>query len=92
MATVYPFSKGYFQQDNRLCYKGLIISRSLHENDNNFSLLHWPSQAAELKPAVHLSDELQQEVSNNNYKPIFLKKKKQQVNSHLESAFLSKKN
>lgn len=54
MATLYPFSKGYFQQDNGPWYKALIISRSFQENDNDFSLLHWPSQSPEFNPTKHL--------------------------------------
>lgn len=54
MATVYPFSKGYFQQDNGLCYKALIISRSFQENDKDLSLLRWPPHPPEFSPTEHL--------------------------------------
>lgn len=43
MAAVYPFSIGHLQQNNELCYKASIISASFQQNDNDFSLLNWPS-------------------------------------------------
>jgi len=42
MATMYPSSDGYFQQDNAQCHKVQIISNWLLENDNEFTVLKWP--------------------------------------------------
>ncbi len=39
MATVYPSSDGYFQQDNAPCHKAQIISDWFLEHDNKFTLL-----------------------------------------------------
>lgn len=41
MATVYPFSKGYFQKHNGPCYKALISSKTVQVNDSDLSLLQW---------------------------------------------------
>jgi len=37
MATMYPSSDGYFQQDNALCHKAQIISNWFLEHDNEFT-------------------------------------------------------
>ncbi len=39
VATVYPSSDGYFQQDNAPCHKTQIISDWFLEHDNEFTLL-----------------------------------------------------
>ncbi len=39
MATVYPSSDGYFQQDNAPCHKAKIILDWFLEHDNEFTLL-----------------------------------------------------
>jgi len=39
MATMCPFSDGYFQQDNAPCHKAQIISNWLLEHDNEFTVL-----------------------------------------------------
>jgi len=42
MATMYPSSDGYFQQDNAPCHKARIISNWFLEHDNEFTVLKWP--------------------------------------------------
>jgi len=39
MATMYPSSDGYFQQDNAPCHKAQIISNCFLEHDNQFTVL-----------------------------------------------------
>ncbi len=38
MTTVYPYSDGYFQQDNAPCHKAQIISDWFLEHDNEFTM------------------------------------------------------
>jgi len=45
MATMYPSSDGYFQQDNAPCHKAPLISNWFLEHDNEFTVLKWPSQS-----------------------------------------------
>jgi len=39
MATMYPSSDGYFQQDNAPCYKAQIISNWFLEHENELTVL-----------------------------------------------------
>jgi len=41
LPTVYPFSDGYFQQDNAPGHKTQITSNWFHEHDNEFTILKW---------------------------------------------------
>jgi len=41
MATMYPSSDGYFQQDNAPYHKAGIISNWFLEHDNEFTVLEW---------------------------------------------------
>ncbi len=50
MTTVYPYSDGYFQQDNAPCHKAQIISDWFLEHDNEFILLKCPPQSADFNP------------------------------------------
>jgi len=46
MITVYPYSDGYFQQENVPCHKSQIISNWFLEwVDNGFTILKWPPQS-----------------------------------------------
>ncbi len=56
MTTVYPSSEGYFQQDNAPSHKAQIISDWFFEHDNEFTLLKWPPQSADLNPIEHHLD------------------------------------
>jgi len=42
MATMYPSSDGYFQQDNEPCHNARIISNWFLEHDSEFTVLQWP--------------------------------------------------
>ncbi len=56
MITVYPFSDGFFKQDNAPCHKAQIISDWFLEHDNEFTLLKWPPQPPDLNPKEQLWD------------------------------------
>jgi len=45
MATMYPSSDGYFQQDNASCHKARIISNWFLELDNVFTVLNFTKMA-----------------------------------------------
>jgi len=62
MTTVYPYSDGYFQQDNAPCLKAQIISDRFLEHDNEFTLLKLPPQSPDLNPIEHLWDEVEREI------------------------------
>jgi len=62
MATMYPSSDGYFQQDNAPCHKAWIISNCFFEHDNEFTVLKWPPRSPDLNPIKHLWDVVKQEL------------------------------
>jgi len=62
MATMYPSSGSYFQQDNAPCHKARIISNWFLEHDNVFTVLKWPPQSPDLNPIEHLWDVVEQEL------------------------------
>ncbi len=69
MTTVYPFSDGYFQQDNAPCHKSEIISGWFLEHDNEFTLLKWPPQSPDLNPIGLLWDVVEREIRIINVQP-----------------------
>ncbi len=74
ITTVYPFSDGYFQQDNTPCHKAQIISDWFLEHDNEFTFLKWPPQSPDLNPIEHLWDVVEQEIHIMDVQPTNLQK------------------
>lgn len=54
IATVYTFSDGYFQEDNKPCHKAALILKWLQEHDSDFNLLHYPALSPGPSPIEHL--------------------------------------
>jgi len=48
IATMYPSSDGYIQQDNASCHKAQILSNWFLDHDNEFTVLKWPPQSPDL--------------------------------------------
>jgi len=61
MATMYPSSDGYLQQDKALCHKALIISNWFLKHENEFTVLKWPPQSPDLNPIKHIWDVVERE-------------------------------
>ncbi len=68
MATVYPSSDGYFQQDNAPCHKALIISDWFLEH-NVFTLLKWPLLSPDINPIEHFWDVVEREIRIMDVQP-----------------------
>lgn len=56
MATIYSSSNGFFQYENGPRHKAKAVLNWLHEHDNWFSVLQWPSQSPNLSPVQYLWD------------------------------------
>ncbi len=67
MTTVYPYSDGYFEQENAPCHKAQIISDWFLEHDNEFTLLKWPPP--DLNPIEHLWDVVEREIRIMDVQP-----------------------
>ena len=68
---VHPFmtSVSIFQQDNAPCHKARIISDWFLEHDNEFTVLKWPPQSADLNPIEHLWDVVEREIRIMDVQP-----------------------
>jgi len=62
MATMYPSSDGYFQQNNAPCHKARIISNWFLEHDNEFTVLKLSPKSPDLNPIEHLWDVVEREL------------------------------
>ncbi len=51
MATVYPPSNGYFQQDNAPCHKAHVISSWFHQHGKEFRLF-WGQRGVKYLPSI----------------------------------------
>ncbi len=69
MTTVYPYSDGYFQQDNAPCHKAQIISDWFLEHDNEFTLLKWSPQSPDLNSKEQLWDVVEWEIRIMDVQP-----------------------
>ena len=81
MTTVYPFSDGYFQQDNTPCHKAQIISNWFLEHDNEFIVLQWPPQSPDLNPIELLWDVVERETRSMDVQPTNLQQLRDAVMS-----------
>ncbi len=81
MATVYPSSDGYFQQDNTLCHKAQIISNWFLERDSEFTVLQWPPQSPDLNAIEHFWDVVKLEIRIMNVQPTNLQQLRDAVMS-----------
>jgi len=72
MATMYPSSDGYFQQDNAPCHKARILSNWFLEHDNEFTVLQWPPQSPDINPTEHLWDVEERELHALDVHPTHL--------------------
>ncbi len=81
MATVYPSSDGYVQQDNASCHKDQIISDWFLEHDNEFTFLKWPPQSSDLNPTEHLWDVLEREIRIMDVQPTNLQQLRDNIMS-----------
>jgi len=72
MASMYPSSNGYFQQDNAPCHKARIISNWFLEHDHVFTVLKWPPQSPDLNPIQHIWDVVERKLRVLDVHPINL--------------------
>ncbi len=59
----------YFQQDNAPCHAAQIISDWFLEDDNEFTLLKWPSQSPDLNLIEHIRDVVEREIHIMDVQP-----------------------
>jgi len=89
MATMYPSSDGYFQQDNAPCHKARIILKLFLEHDNEFTVLKWPPQSPVLNPIEHLWDVVERELCAQDVHPTNLHQLQDAILNSLRHSFHS---
>ncbi len=69
MSAVYPFSDGYFQQDNTPCHKAQISSDWLLNMTMSWLYQNWPPHSPVRNPIEHLWDVVEQEICIMDVQP-----------------------
>ncbi|GBN96493.1 hypothetical protein AVEN_43007-1 [Araneus ventricosus] len=53
---VFPTGNGIFQQDNAPCHKARIVLEWFEEHIDEFNLMSWPPNSADLNPIMQIWD------------------------------------
>ena len=64
MATLFPDRSGLFQQDNVPCHTSKILQEWFEEHDDEFKVLPYPPNSADLNPVHHLWGVLEKQVGS----------------------------
>ncbi|GBN14063.1 hypothetical protein AVEN_211593-1 [Araneus ventricosus] len=54
LAFVFPTGNGIFQEDNGPCHKSWIVLEWFEEHTDEFHLMSWPPNSADLNPMEHI--------------------------------------